>query len=182
VPSSVSSSGAALVVIVLLYRALVAVVADEESARVAGLPVGLLNALTAALAAVTIAVSMRVLGISLIAALMVLPVIAASRIAWSLRSTMYVAMALASPPCSRESRPRTTRTYRPEGRPSSSPQLPSSSLNSLRSRIRSAIGCADLCTGRRRASGLRAVGFSTKIGTASVHVRVFEFGCGELAV
>jgi zinc transport system permease protein len=85
---------AALVVIVLLYRALVAVVVDEESARVAGLPVGLLNALTAALAAVTIAVSMRVVGILLIAALMVLPVIAASRIAWSLRSTMYTAMAV----------------------------------------------------------------------------------------
>jgi zinc transport system permease protein len=85
---------AALVVISLLYRALVAVVVDEESARVAGLPVGLLNALTAGLAAVTIAVSMRVVGILLIAALMVLPVIAASRIAWSLRSTMYTAMAV----------------------------------------------------------------------------------------
>jgi zinc transport system permease protein len=85
---------AALVVIALLYRALVAVVVDEESARVAGLPVSLLNALTAALAAVTIAVSMRVVGILLIAALMVLPVIAASRIARSLRSTMYLAMAV----------------------------------------------------------------------------------------
>jgi zinc transport system permease protein len=53
-----------------------------------------LNALTAALAAVTIALSMRVVGILLIAALMVLPVIAASRIAWSLRSTMLLAMGL----------------------------------------------------------------------------------------
>jgi zinc transport system permease protein len=85
---------AALVAIALLYRAFVAVVVDEESARVAGLPVGLLNALTAALAAVTIAVSMRVVGILLIAALMVLPVIAASRVAWSLRSTMYMGMAI----------------------------------------------------------------------------------------
>src|SRR5690242_497398 len=59
---------AALAVIALLYRALVAVVVDEEGARVAGLPVPLLNALTAALAAVTIAVSMRVVGILLIAA------------------------------------------------------------------------------------------------------------------
>src|SRR6266571_1259480 len=84
---------AALVVIALLYRALVAVVVDEESARVAGLPVPLLNALTAALAAVTIAVSMRVVGILLIAALMVLPVIAAARVAWSLRSTVVIAMA-----------------------------------------------------------------------------------------
>src|SRR5256886_15764715 len=61
---------------------------------VAGLPVSLLNALTAALAAVTIALSMRVVGILLIAALMVLPVIAAARVAWSMRSTMVLAMGI----------------------------------------------------------------------------------------
>jgi zinc transport system permease protein len=85
---------AALAIVALLYRPLVAVVVDEEGARVARLPVAGLNALTAALAAVTIALSMRVVGILLIAALMVLPVIAASRIAWSLRSTMLLAMGL----------------------------------------------------------------------------------------
>ena len=84
----------ALALIALLYRPLVAVVVDEEGARVAGLPVAPLNALTAALAAVTIALSMRVVGILLIAALMVLPVIAATRIAWSLRSTMLLAMVI----------------------------------------------------------------------------------------
>ena len=81
-------------VIALLYRPLVAVVVDEEGARVAGLPVAPLNALTAALAAVTIAVSMRVVGILLIAALMVLPVIAAARVAWSMRSTILISMAI----------------------------------------------------------------------------------------
>ena len=85
---------AALTVIALLYRALVAVVVDEEGARVAGLPVGWLNALTAGLAAVTIAVSMRVVGILLIAALMVLPVVAAGRLAWSMRSTVFLAMGI----------------------------------------------------------------------------------------
>jgi zinc transport system permease protein len=85
---------AALLLIALLYRALVAVVVDEEGARVAGLPVALLNALTAALAAVTIAVSMRVVGILLIAALMVLPVIAAGRIGWSMRSTLLISMGI----------------------------------------------------------------------------------------
>jgi zinc transport system permease protein len=85
---------AALGIVALLYRPLVAVVVDEEGARVARLPVGTLNTLTAALAAVTIALSMRVVGILLIAALMVLPVIAASRVAWSLRSTMILAMGL----------------------------------------------------------------------------------------
>src|SRR6476659_9455705 len=84
----------ALVVITLLYRPLVAVVVDEEGARVAGLPVGALNSLTVVLAAVTIALSMRVVGILLIAALMVLPVIAASRIAWSMRSTILLGMGI----------------------------------------------------------------------------------------
>jgi zinc transport system permease protein len=84
----------ALFVVALLYRALVAVVVDEEGARVAGLPVRWLNALTAALAAVTIAVSMRVVGILLIAALMVLPVIAAARIAWSMFSTLLLSMGI----------------------------------------------------------------------------------------
>jgi zinc transport system permease protein len=37
---------------------------------------------------------MRIVGILLIAALMVLPVIAAQRIAWSLRSTMGIAIAI----------------------------------------------------------------------------------------
>ena len=84
----------ALVVIALLYRPLVAVVVDEEGARVAGLPVSALNSLTVVLAAVTIALSMRVVGILLIAALMVLPVIAASRVARSMRATILLGMAI----------------------------------------------------------------------------------------
>src|ERR687888_910814 len=84
----------ALALIALLYRPLVAVVVDEEGARVGGLPVGPLNTLTAALAAVTIALSMRIVGILLIAALMVLPVVAASRFAWSLRSTILLGMSI----------------------------------------------------------------------------------------
>jgi zinc transport system permease protein len=83
---------ASLLVIFLLYRPLVATVVDEEPARVAGLPVAALNVLTAVLAAVTIAVSMRVVGILLIAALMVLPVIAAGRVAWSMASTVVLSM------------------------------------------------------------------------------------------
>jgi zinc transport system permease protein len=80
--------------IALLYRALLAAALDEEGARVAGVPVGALNVALAALAAITIGLSMRIVGILLIAALMVLPVIAASRVAWSVRSTILVAMAI----------------------------------------------------------------------------------------
>ena len=49
---------------------------------------GALNVTLAAVAAVTVAISMRIVGILLVAALMVLPVIAAGRIAWSVRSTI----------------------------------------------------------------------------------------------
>lgn len=84
----------ALVIIAVLYRALVAVTLDEEGARVAGVPVAALNVTTAVLAALTVAISMRIVGILLIAALMVLPVIAASRLAWSMRSTILLAMAI----------------------------------------------------------------------------------------
>ena len=38
---------------------------------------------------------MRVVGILLIAALMVLPVVAAGRVAWSMRSTILLSMAIA---------------------------------------------------------------------------------------
>jgi zinc transport system permease protein len=54
----------------------------------------MLNVLLAGLAGVTIALSMRIVGVLLIAALMVLPVTAASRIAWSLRSTLLLSMAI----------------------------------------------------------------------------------------
>ena len=77
-----------------LYRPLVAVSLDEEAARVSGLPVALLNVVVAALAGVTIAVSMRIVGILLIAALMVLPVIAAGRLGSSIRSTVLLAMGI----------------------------------------------------------------------------------------
>jgi zinc transport system permease protein len=85
---------AGLVSIALLYRAFSAVVIDEEGARVSGVPVGALNVALAALAAVTVALSMRIVGVLLIAALMVLPVIAATRIGWSLASTMLLSIAI----------------------------------------------------------------------------------------
>ena len=69
-------------------RALFAVVLDEESARVAGLPVDLLNATLAALAAVTVVAAMRVVGVLLVAALMVLPVASGQLLARSFRATV----------------------------------------------------------------------------------------------
>jgi zinc transport system permease protein len=86
--------GVGLATIALFYRALAAIVLDEEGARVAGVPIGWLNILVATLAALTVALSMRVVGILLVAALMVLPVIAATRVAWSMGSTVVLSSAL----------------------------------------------------------------------------------------
>jgi len=52
-----------------------------------------LNAVVSLLAALTIGVSMRIVGILLIAALMVLPVVAAQRVAWSVRSAVALSIA-----------------------------------------------------------------------------------------
>lgn len=80
--------------ILAVRRALFAVVADEEWARVAGLPVGLMNNLLAVTTAITVVASMRVVGILLVAGLMVLPVASAQLLARSFRGTLGWAMSI----------------------------------------------------------------------------------------
>jgi zinc transport system permease protein len=90
---TVVALGAAIVgVVAVVGRALFAVVLDEESARVAGLPVDFLNGLLAALTAVAIVAAMRVVGVLLVAALMVLPVASAQLLATSFRATIRLSV------------------------------------------------------------------------------------------
>jgi zinc transport system permease protein len=87
--------GAVIVVVVVVsWRALLSLVLDEEAARVAGLPVERLNLALAALIAVTVVAGMRIVGVLLMAALMVLPVGAAQRLARSFRGTLVTASAI----------------------------------------------------------------------------------------
>ena len=79
--------------VALTWRALFAIVLDEAAATVAGLPVTGLSLGLSALAAVTVVASMRVVGVLLVAALMVLPVGAAQRVARSFRTTLTWAAA-----------------------------------------------------------------------------------------
>ncbi len=79
---------AVVTVVALLWRPLLCVILDEDAARVAGLPVEGLSLGLAALAAVTVVAAMRIVGVLLIAALMVLPVGTAQRIATSFRATL----------------------------------------------------------------------------------------------
>jgi len=86
----------ALIVATMLVtgRALFAIVLDEDAARVAGLPVDRLNVLLAALTAVTVVAAMRVVGVLLVAALMVLPVATSRLLAGSFRATLLGAVAI----------------------------------------------------------------------------------------
>ncbi|MFB7647392.1 MULTISPECIES: metal ABC transporter permease [Streptomyces] len=83
-----------LLVTVGLRRQLFAVSQDEEFARVTGLPVRALNLLTAVTAAVTVTVAMRVVGLLLVSALMVVPVAAAQQLSRSFALTFAIAVAI----------------------------------------------------------------------------------------
>jgi zinc transport system permease protein len=77
-----------------LRKHLFAVAYDEEIARVSGLPVTALNLLVAVMAAVTVAVTAKVVGVLLVSALLVLPVAAVQQLSGSFRSTFYGSMAV----------------------------------------------------------------------------------------
>ena len=73
---------------------LFAVCQDEEHAKVSGVPVRLYSILIAILAAVTITVAMRTVGLLLVSALMVVPVAASQQLTRSFRTTHFGAMAI----------------------------------------------------------------------------------------
>ncbi|GMA30979.1 metal ABC transporter permease [Litorihabitans aurantiacus] len=75
-----------------LRPALFAVSHDEEFARSLGLPVRLLNMMIAIVAALTVTVAMRVVGLLLVSAIMILPVAISQQVATSFRATMRLAM------------------------------------------------------------------------------------------
>jgi len=73
---------------------LFAVSQDAEFARVAGLNVRAYNIMVAVLAAVSVTVAMRTVGLLLVSALMVVPVATAQQVTRSFRTTLFAAMAL----------------------------------------------------------------------------------------
>lgn len=87
-------TAAILLVTLGLGRFLFAVGNDEEHARASGLPVLRLNLLLAVVTSVTVVVAMRVVGLLLISALMVVPIGAAQQVARSFRSTLVVGTVL----------------------------------------------------------------------------------------
>lgn len=78
----------------LLYRWLTAIAFDEELALTSGVPVRFVNHSFILLTAMTVTVSMRIVGALLISALMIVPVAAAMRLVRSTRSTLLLAICL----------------------------------------------------------------------------------------
>ena len=85
-------SGLLLTTLLVFGRQLFAVCHDEEYAKVAGLPVRFLNLLLAVMAALTVTVAMRVVGLLLVSALMVVPVATAQQLVRGFRATVLVAL------------------------------------------------------------------------------------------
>jgi zinc transport system permease protein len=81
-------------IVVALRRSMFSVVTDEDWSRVAGLPVAQLNAALAMLTAVAVVAAMKIVGILLVAAMMVLPVASAQLVARSFRATLVSAIGI----------------------------------------------------------------------------------------
>lgn len=96
---TVGLSAVILLIGIGLRPALFAVTHDQEFAHSTGLPVRALNMVVAVLAAVTITVSMRVVGVLLVSGLMILPVAIAQLMTRSFARTMSWAMAVGTVLC-----------------------------------------------------------------------------------
>jgi zinc transport system permease protein len=83
-----------ILVAVGLSPQLFAVAQDPEFAQVAGLNVRLYNLLVSVMAAVTVTVAMRTVGLLLVSALMVVPVATSQQLTRGFRTTLVAAMAL----------------------------------------------------------------------------------------
>ncbi len=83
---------AVLMLIGLFYKELVAISFDEEAALVNGVPVSAINMTLMVLTALTVSLAMRVVGVLLIGALMVIPVVTAMQLRRSFLHTMMAAV------------------------------------------------------------------------------------------
>lgn len=90
----VGLSLAVLAIIAVLYGPLVSVAFDEQAARVGGVPTDALALVLTMVVGLTVVGGMYAIGLLLVAAMMVVPVAAASQIANSYRGTMATASAI----------------------------------------------------------------------------------------
>lgn len=87
---SIALSIAVLAVIVLYFQEIFSMTFDEEFARVSGIATERLNTLLVLLTAITVVLSMNVVGIMLISALLILPAVTALQLARGFRTAMLI--------------------------------------------------------------------------------------------
>jgi len=85
----------AAIFVIVNYRALLHISFDEDSARITGRRVDLLNYLLVAIVALVVVLSLRIIGGLLISAILVIPVVTASRFSTSFSSTIGYAVLFA---------------------------------------------------------------------------------------
>ena len=80
---------------IFMYQGLLYIVFDEQGAKLAGVPVGIINTLFAMITALTVAIASRAVGVLMISSLMILPVALSMRVAKSYKQTVFIAVFLA---------------------------------------------------------------------------------------
>jgi len=81
-----------IVMVTVFYKQFLSIAFDEEGAKVSGIKVNFLNILLMVLTAVTVSLSIRIIGSLLIGALLVIPVTTASQIAKSFKQSLLLAI------------------------------------------------------------------------------------------
>ncbi len=85
-----------IITTLFLYKKLLYSSFDEEGAIVNGVPVGIVNIVLVVLTAITVSLSMRVVGVLLIGALMVIPVVTGMQLARSFAQGMFLSLGFAT--------------------------------------------------------------------------------------
>ncbi|MPN64753.1 High-affinity zinc uptake system membrane protein ZnuB [bioreactor metagenome] len=80
---------------IALHKKLFYIAFDEEGAQISGIPVGLLNLYLTVLTALTVVVSMRIVGIFMVSSMLVIPVAAAIQVGTGFIKTMGLSVAFA---------------------------------------------------------------------------------------
>jgi zinc transport system permease protein len=83
-----------LLTVAFLYNELFAITFDEELATTSGIRVGLANNVLVLLTALTVVLAMKVVGIMLISALLILPAVSALQLARGFRTAMFLSVCL----------------------------------------------------------------------------------------
>jgi len=83
-----------VVTVLLNYHDLVAITFDRELAKTSGVPVGRLDTILAVLSAITVVLAMKVVGLLLVAALIVIPAATALQVAGNFRMAIILSCAM----------------------------------------------------------------------------------------